>query len=79
MQWIEIQGWKLLCAIKKKLLVCFCNMVFLYHLSSQMLIKEQYAQEVDQMRNPKEKDMVNVFFFTFAVLLNKGMQRTRGH
>ena len=54
-------------------------MVFLYHLSSQMLIKEQYAQEVDQVRDPKEKDMVKVFFFSFAVLLNKGMQRTRGH
>lgn len=28
-----------------------------------MLIKEQNAQEVDQMRNPKEKDMVKGVFF----------------
>lgn len=53
MEWIEIQRWKLLCAIMKILSVCFCNTMFLHHLSTQMLIKEQYAQEVDQMKNPK--------------------------
>lgn len=44
-----------------------------------MLIKEQYAQEVDQMRDPKGKDMVKVFSFSFEVLLNQADQRTRGH
>lgn len=44
-----------------------------------MLIKEQYAQEMDQMGDPKGKDMVKVFSFAFEVLLNQGDQRTKGH
>lgn len=46
----------------------FVTLVFLYHLSSQMLIKEQYAQEVDQSRNPKEKDVVKGVFFFCSVI-----------
>ena len=63
MERIEIQRWKLFCSIKEILSVGVCNMVFLHHLPSQMLIKEQPAQEVDQRRNPKEKDLVKVLSF----------------
>jgi hypothetical protein len=42
-----------------------------------MLIKKQYAQQVDQMSNPKEKGMVKAFFF--AVSLSADVQQIREH
>ena len=60
---IELEFKKSYYSIKEILSVGVCNMVFLHHLPSQMLIKEQPAQEVDQMRNPKEKDLVKVLSF----------------
>lgn len=43
-----------------------------------MLIKEQYAQEVDQMRNPKEKDMVKVFFLFLRSIIKQRYAEDKG-
>lgn len=45
------------------------TLVFPHHLSSQMLIKEQCAWGVDQMRNPKEEDTVKVFSFLLCSVI----------
>lgn len=67
-----------LCHKKKYFQFVFVTLVFLHHLSSQMLIKEQYAQEVDQMRNLKEKNMVKAFFFFFCSIIKPRCAEDKG-
>lgn len=43
-----------------------------------MLIKEQYAQEVDQTRNLKEKNVVKAFFFFFCSIIKSRCAEDKG-
>lgn len=58
-----------LCQKENIFSLLFVTLVFLHHLSSQMLIKGQYAQEVDQMRNPKERDTLKDLSFFFCSII----------
>ena len=68
MEWIEIQRWKLFCSIKEILSVCVCNMVFLHHLPSQMLTKQQPARRWIKWRIQKKRALSRFFLFLCSII-----------